>query len=124
MSNHVHLLLQTGEVEPGSIMKRINMRYTQYINMKYDLVGHLFQGRYGAERIKDESGMIVVSRYIHLNPVKAGMVARPESYAWSSYRAFLGKEQNGLVAPQRIIRHIGGIEPYEAYVLASKDMEC
>jgi hypothetical protein len=41
------------------------MRFTQYINMKSDLVGHLFQGRYGAELINDESGMIVVSRYIH-----------------------------------------------------------
>lgn len=123
MTNHVHLLLHTADIDLGCIMKKVSMCFTQYINRKYNWVGHLFQDRYGAEQLNDESAMLVVSRYIHLNPVKAGMVSRPEDYVWSSYRAFVGLAENRLTEPQSILRHIGGIEQYEAYILAAKDME-
>ena len=89
MSNHYHLLLETPEGNLAQIMRHINGAYTTYFNVKRKRAGHLFQGRYKAILVEADEYATELSRYIHLNPVRAGMVTRPEEYRWSSYGSYL-----------------------------------
>ena len=66
-------------------MRRVNSMYARYFNSKYQYIGHLFQGRYFSNLINNVIELLEVSRYIHLNPVRAKMVDSPEKYMWSSY---------------------------------------
>ncbi len=88
MSNHVHLLIQEHTDNISRIMSRIGSSYAWWYNRKYDRSGHVFQGRYGSECVEDNPYLLTVMRYIHNNPVKAGMVAEPEEYKWSSMLAY------------------------------------
>ena len=117
MTNHVHLQIQTKDIDISTIMKRINMNYTIYFNKKYDLVGHLFQGRYRSELIYNDIYNLEVSRYIHLNPVRAQMVMQPQDYPWSSYQNYMGEKQDKLVSTDAIMRYFKG-DPllYQNYV--------
>ena len=90
MSNHFHLLLKTPSSNLSKIMQHINGAYTSYFNAKRKRSGHLFQGRYKAIVIEVDEYIQELSRYIHLNPVRANMVARPEEYRWSSYLDYIG----------------------------------
>jgi len=90
MSNHYHLLLETPSGNLSQIMQHINGAYTNYFNVKRKRYGHLFQGRYKAILIEADEYAKELSRYIHLNPVRAGMVSKPEEYRWSSYLDYIG----------------------------------
>jgi len=90
MTNHYHLLLETPEGNLSQIMRHINGAYTTYFNLKRKRAGHLFQGRYKAILVEANEYAAELSRYIHLNPVRAGIVALPEEYEWSSYRCYIG----------------------------------
>jgi len=92
MDNHAHLLLQEREEDIANIMKRINISYVFYFNKKYKKTGHLFQDRYRSEKIEDDSYLLMATRYIHKNPVKAGIVKKVEKYKWSSYKAYLEED--------------------------------
>jgi len=89
MSNHYHLMIETPEGNLSRIMKHINNSYTNYFNVKRKRAGHLLQGRYKAVLVEADAYAAELSRYIHLNPVRAKMVALPEEYKWSSYRFYL-----------------------------------
>jgi putative transposase len=91
MDNHYHVILETPRGNLLKVMHGINGRYTGYFNRKYGRVGHLFQGRYRGIVIDKDSYLIPLSRYVHLNPVRAGVVERPEHYRWSSYRGYIGR---------------------------------
>src|SRR6266498_2751571 len=91
MSNHYHLLLETPEGNLSQIMRHINGAYTTYFNVKRKRAGHLFQGRFKAILVEADEYAAELSRYIHLNPVRAGMAERPEDYRWSSYRSYIGQ---------------------------------
>jgi len=99
MGNHYHILLQTPAGNLSQIMHHINGAYTNYFNVKRKRSGHLFQGRYRALLADIDEYAQELSRYIHLNPVKAGMVEKPEQYKWSSYRDYINvnKSSNGFV---------------------------
>ena len=97
MSNHVHLQIATDDVEIWTIMREINWYYSRHFNLKYEKVGHLFQNRYYSEIIERESYLMEVSKYIHLNPVKAGIVDKPIMYPWSSYGVYMGVYKNSLI---------------------------
>jgi REP element-mobilizing transposase RayT len=88
MGNHLHLLLKTPRPNLGSGMQSFLSGYAIWAGRRWRRIGHLFQGRYRAEMIEDESYYWTVSRYIHLNPVRAGLVRRPEQWAWSSYPGY------------------------------------
>ena len=90
MSDHYHLLLETPRGNLSQIMAHVNGAYTTYFNVKRRRAGHLFQGRYKAILVEREQYAEELSRHIHLNPVRAGIVAKPEEHAWSSYRAYAG----------------------------------
>jgi len=104
MDNHVHMLIKEQTSQLPDIMKRVNVSYAAYFNGKYDRVGPLFQGRYRSEDIEDEKYFLAVARYIHQNPMKAGMVSAPESYKWSSYGDYINiKRQNKLVDTEIVL---------------------
>ncbi len=94
MDNHYHLLVETPVGDLSRAIRHLNGVYTQYVNRRYRRVGHLFQGRYKAILIDKDSYLIELSRYIHLNPWRVRNGARePQRYAWSSLRAYTGREK-------------------------------
>lgn len=90
MKNHYHLLIETRRGNLSRIMQFINTTYTVYFNLKHERCGHLFQGRYKAILVEAETYAHVLARYIHLNPVRAGIVKTPELSTWSNYREYVG----------------------------------
>lgn len=92
MTNHVHLAIQVGDTSLSRIMQNLSFRYTRWINWRRNRSGHLFQGRYKALLVDGESYLLELAAYLHLNPLRAGMIEDPVDYRWSSHRAYLGKE--------------------------------
>lgn len=91
MDNHYHILLETTSGNLSKIMAHINGAYTNYFNIKRERSGHLFQGRYKAILVEADKYAKELTRYIHLNPVRAKIIELPEEYEWSSYGCFIGK---------------------------------
>ncbi len=89
MGNHVHLLIKEGHEPLAQIFKRIGGRYVYWFNTKYQRVGHLFQDRFKSEPVDSDEYLMAVIRYIHQNPVKAGLCKRAEDYPYSSWREYL-----------------------------------
>ncbi|NML60627.1 addiction module toxin RelE [Massilia sp. RP-1-19] len=90
MTNHYHLMVETIDGGLARGMRHLNGVYSQYVNRRHELVGHMFQGRYHAVVVQKERHLLELSRYVVLNPVRAGIVARPEDWQWSSYRYMAG----------------------------------
>ncbi len=91
MGNHIHLLIKEETEDLGLTFKRIGASYVHWYNWKYDRRGHLFQDRYKSEIVENDSYFLTVLRYIHQNPLKAGMVKDISDYRWSSYHEYLGQ---------------------------------
>lgn len=89
MGNHVHILLKVENETLETIFKRIGGRYVYWYNVKYQRVGHLFQDRFKSEPVEDDAYFLTVLRYIHQNPVKAKLCAKPGDYYFSSYADYL-----------------------------------
>ena len=89
MSNHYHLLVETLDGNLSRGMRQLNGHYTQRINRTHGLSGHLFQGRYKTILVQKEAYLLELTRYVVLNPVRAGMVELPEQWSWSSYRVMI-----------------------------------
>lgn len=106
MGNHYHMLIETPSANLSKAMHHINSSYTAYINRKRNRVGHLFQGRYKAIVIDKENYLLELSRYIHLNPVRARMVEKPQEYPYSSYKAYVSKDRNEIVTQELILEMI------------------
>ena len=105
MSNHLHILIETPKVPLSKIMQGINQSYTMYFNRKYGTAGHLFQGRYKAILCDRDRYQLSLVKYIHLNPVRAGIVATPEEYRWSSHQYYMQLTDNkGLVDTESVFR--------------------
>lgn len=129
MDNHYHLLLETPSGNLPQVMRHINGAYTTYFNFKRARRGHLFQGRYKAILVEKDEYAKELSRYIHLNPVRAKLSEKPEDYFWSSYNFYIGR----VKAPQWlhldfILGYFGGKtvaaqKGYQAFVLALLDQE-
>jgi putative transposase len=85
MDNHVHLLIETPEPNLGDGMRRVQAPYARLFNERHDKSGHVFQGRYGSRRIRDDVHLITTLRYIARNPVEAGLCAGENDWRWSSH---------------------------------------
>jgi putative transposase len=107
MTNHFHLLLQTLDSSLSELMKRFKWTYSAWLNMKYSRVGHSFQGRFHSIPVEKDAYFTTVSRYIHLNPVKAGIVERPEEYPWSNYGHLIRGEIDPIVDPGFLLEYFG-----------------
>ena len=90
LGNHFHLSVKTPEPNLAKGMRILNGPYAQRFNRRYGRVGHVFQGRYSAELVTRDEHLLELSRYVALNPVRAGLCSRPELWPWSSYRATIG----------------------------------
>lgn len=91
MTNHLHLAVRVGNTPLAQPMQRLAMRYSRHIHRDAGQVGHLFERRFRAILVDADSYLLALVRYIHLNPVVAGMVTEPMAYPWSSHRDFLGR---------------------------------
>lgn len=97
MNNHVHLLLQTHDNHISPIMQKINLKYVRFFNAAYQLTGRLFQGRFHARLITNTTSFLRVSRYIHRNPLKAGIVGHVADYEWSSFTSIANRVNDSLI---------------------------
>jgi REP element-mobilizing transposase RayT len=118
MPNHVHLLVQTSDPPLSSFMQGVQQSYTMRFNRVHGVVGHLFQSRYKAFLCARDDYLATLVRYIHLNPVRARLVERPEAYAYSSHRAYLARDRRGLIDPGLVLDMLGGQAAYERFVQA------
>lgn len=121
MPTHLHLLLETGPTPLAKIMQGLQQSYTLFFNRKYHLVGHLFQGRYKALLCQKDAYLLELVRYIHLNPVRAGLAKAPQAYRWSSHRIYLeGRDRDGVtvdpVLAQFSRQRARAIAGYRAFV--------
>jgi REP-associated tyrosine transposase len=124
MPNHVHLLLQTSEAPLAKFMQGVQQSYTQRFNLAHDKVGHVFQSRYKAIICESDEYLAALVRYIHLNPVRAGLVDDPEKYPYSGHRAYVradGRIGDGSVRvePRPVLDVLGGPAAYRRFVLAT-----
>ncbi|MFA6409096.1 MAG: transposase [Gammaproteobacteria bacterium] len=97
MSNHAHLAVEIDTLPLWKIMHIFAHHYAYWFNRSYKRVGHLFQGRYKAIMIQDEKYLLALSKYIHLNPLRANLVAYLEEYKWSSYLNYIDVSESSLV---------------------------
>ncbi|EKD71575.1 MAG: protein of unknown function DUF1568 [uncultured bacterium] len=127
MPNHYHILIQTPLPNLSAGMRHLNSIYTQYYNKKYEKDRALFRGRYKATLVDAENYLLRVSRYIHLNPVKAFLVKHPNEYCWSSYKFY-----SCCIAPpnwlytNQILSHFGIKQQknkYSLFVMEKTDQE-
>jgi REP element-mobilizing transposase RayT len=94
MPNHVHLVIEVGEIPLSRVIQNLSQRYTSWFNRKNEKSGHVFQGRYKAILIDADSYLLELIRYIHLNPVRAGLASLPEYYSWSSEKSYSAEVQH------------------------------
>jgi REP element-mobilizing transposase RayT len=107
MPNHIHLLMERREVAIGRVMHRLLNGYSRYYNKRYGRVGHLFQSRYKGILCQSDQYLAELVRYIHLNPVRARIVSKPQTYRYSSHRAYIGLDEPLVVDIEPVLRHFG-----------------
>ena len=117
MTNHIHLLVQVGCEPLGRIMQSIASRHARFVQRRSDTSGHLFERRYHALLVDTDSYLLTLVRYVHLNPVRGGLVADPAAYRWSSHRSYLGLESRPWLVTQRALAMLSsnGQEAKEVY---------
>ncbi|MBG9389705.1 REP-associated tyrosine transposase [Caenimonas aquaedulcis] len=108
MTNHVHLLATPETVEGiPQMMQAVGRRYVRYFNQKQSRTGTLWEGRYRSTLIQAERYLMACMAYIDLNPVRAGIVADPAEYAWSSHRHYIGLRNDKLLTPHPLYWELG-----------------
>jgi REP element-mobilizing transposase RayT len=121
MDTHVHLALRTPRGNISSVLQWLHGRYGMVFNKRVQRRGHLFGGRFYSTLVEDDGYLLEVTRYIHLNPVRAGLVHRPEDFLWSSYRWYLGGGDGLPVDSQLALRLLAAdraeqVKEYRKYV--------
>ena len=126
MPNHFHLLVCPHDDELSRRMQRFSISYTKAMNKRYDRVGSLFQGQFQAVLVDRNEYLLHLSRYLHLNPVEAGLVKRPGDWEFSSYRDYIGLRQGTLPMPDIILSQFPTPKAYqefvESYKLSDRDI--
>jgi putative transposase len=108
MPNHLHLLIEQCEDESISkLLLKVFTSFSKYINLKYKRVGHVFQDAFKATPIKTNPQLMLISSYIHMNPVKDFVVNKPEEYKWTSYNDFVFNRTNPLICKEFLIGTFG-----------------
>lgn len=125
MDNHFHLQIETREEKLSTIMERLLKAYAITFNRKYQYCGHVFQGRYKGILIEDSRYFLETGRYIHLNPVKARMVHRPEDYLYSSYKYYISVGNNDILTKDKTLSYFRDSDPmeYAKYIEAKRNHE-
>ncbi len=128
MSNHVHLIIEVDDVPLSKIMQNICFRYARYINMSFNRVGHLFQGRYNAILVEADYYLLILIRYVHLNPIRANMVKNLNDYPWSSHHAYSGRAKFSFLTTDFVLGYfhnnlLVGRELYQQHISSSDLLE-
>jgi REP element-mobilizing transposase RayT len=118
LPNHYHLLLQAHTDDLSHAMQLFGISYTKAINKRFQRTGALFQGAFRAKLVDRDEYLLHLSRYIHLNPVRAGLVQRPEEWIYSSYRDYIGLRNGSLPHPGIVLDQFASREDYQAFVEA------
>lgn len=126
MNNHIHLLIKEKNDEVSKIIKKIGTSYVYYFNWKNERSGHLFQDRYKSETVENDEYLYTVIRYIHQNPVKAGLSGLAD-YKWSSYNNYINK--HGIIDTEFFLGMFGNekeeaIKRYEGYMKQTNEDKC
>jgi len=109
MTNHVHMAMQAG-IEPlGKAMSFLASQYARRFNLRHHRSGHLFERRYRAILVQEEAYLKELVRYIHMNPVRAGMVDAPCGYKWSSHNIYLDQQKRGLLSNKYVLDLFGTV---------------
>jgi len=103
MSNHIHMAVQVGTIPLGSLMRWIASQFARSWNKRRHCTGHVFERRHRAILVNADQYALQLVRYIHLNPVQAGMVDHAEEYAWSSHACYLGLTENPWLTTDWVI---------------------
>jgi REP element-mobilizing transposase RayT len=106
MTNHVHVLLETGGQPVSKVLQRLLTRYAMHFNRRHDRVGHLFQNRFHSRRVSSDRHLLSSIRYIHLNPVEAGLVdgiSALDSYPWTGHATLMGRRRAGFQDVRRVL---------------------
>jgi len=123
MPNHYHLLVYLKVDDLVSIMQPFTLSYTKAINQRYARTGTLFQGRFKAILVDRDDYLVHLSRYIHLNPVMAGLIRMPEDWEFSSYRDYIGLRRGTLPVPAIVLSQFPSPEAYQAFVNAYREAD-
>lgn len=122
MPNHYHLLVYVLCDDFGrAVMQPFSTSYTKAVNQEQQRVGHLFQGRYKGKLVDRDGYLLHLSRYIHRNPVTAGLVTHPADWAFSSYRDYVGLRNGTLPNPEVVRAQLASVAAYAAYVEETDD---
>jgi putative transposase len=113
MPNHFHLLIEQCQDESISkLFSKIFTSFSKYINLKHKRVGHVFQDKFKSVLIEKNPQLMLISSYIHMNPVKDSMVKNPEEYKWSSYNDFIFDRKNPIVCKRFLTEVFGGTKNF------------
>lgn len=129
MENHYHLLIETPNANLSKGMRELNGVYTQGFNQRYRRVGHLFQGRYKAIIVEKDHHLLSLCRYVVLNPVRVGLIRKPEQWRWSNYKATIGlAKRPSFLTIDWVLSQFGGrkrmaMEKYRRFVMEGIDKE-
>lgn len=107
MTNHIHLLVQVGQDPLAHPMRQIAAEFARAMQARVPTTGHFFERRYHAVLVEVETYLKALVRYIHLNPVEAGMVRDPAQYPWSSHCAYLGRQTEPWLTTNFVLGHFG-----------------
>lgn len=121
MTNHLHLLMQVSDVPLGRAVLRIASRYARTVQQRFATSGHFFERRYHCTLVDADNYLLALIRYIHFNPVRAGLVPSPDAYQWSSHRVYLGLEDREWVTTRVALdvlssSRASAIEKYRAFM--------
>lgn len=124
MPTHFHFLLRQ-RMEKGiqRFIQRLSNSYAHYFSIKYRNAGPVFVGNFKSAHVDTEGQLVHISRYIHLNPVTAYLVERPEEYPYSSYKTYLGREKLEIINPDVVLSSFFSPKAYEEFVLNQKDYQ-
>lgn len=104
MTNHLHMVVQVSDVPLGRVILRIASAYARIVQLRLETTGHLFERRYHAVLVDADSYLLTLLRYIHLNPVRAGLASDPAAYPWSSHQTYLGTRKQSWVTTEFAMR--------------------
>lgn len=131
MPNHYHVTLCPTRPNLSEAIRRINSTYAQWWNNRHERVGHVFQGRFKDQIVERDEYLLVLCRYVALNPVRAGLSEHPEDWEWSSYAATVGlRPLRPFVAASSVLRQFGDDDEsvlrkrFSAFVLSPITTEC
>ena len=116
MPNHFHLLIQPHTDDLSNRMRRLCISYAKAVNKRYSRVGALFQGQFRAVRVDKDEYLLHLSRYIHLNPVMAGLAKGPEDWEFSSYRDCVNLRPGTLPNPNIVLAQFAAPQAYREFV--------